>query len=84
MTAPTLEAPRQPRLSHREVEVLLAWLACDSKERAAERLYLSPCTLNTYLTRVRAKYAEVGRPAPTKAALVARALQDGLVAIEDL
>jgi hypothetical protein len=40
--------------------------------------------VNTYLTRVRAKYASAGRAAPTKASLVARALQDGLVTIDEL
>jgi hypothetical protein len=33
---------------------------------------------------VRAKYASVGRAAPTKAALIARALQDGLLRVGDL
>ena len=40
--------------------------------------------MNSYLTRVRVKYASVGRTAPTKAALVARAIQDGLVKIDEL
>lgn len=82
-TTTLVDAPR-PHLSTREVQVLLTWFGCDSKEATAQRLYLSPCTVGTYLGRVRTKYAEVGRPATTKAALVARALQDGLVAIEDL
>ena len=33
---------------------------------------------------MRVKYANVGRDAPTKAALVARALQDGLMRIDEL
>jgi hypothetical protein len=33
---------------------------------------------------VRAKYAAVGRPATTKAALVARAIQDGIVNVDDI
>jgi hypothetical protein len=33
---------------------------------------------------LRAKYAAVGRPAKTKAALVARAIQDGIVSVHDL
>ena len=37
-----------------------------------------------YLDRVRIKYANAGRPAATKAALVARAIQDGLIHPEDL
>lgn len=38
----------------------------------------------SYLDRVRIKYANVGRPARTKASLVARAVQDGLVDVDDL
>jgi DNA-binding CsgD family transcriptional regulator len=50
----------------------------------AKALFLSLGTVNTHLTRIRAKYTSVGRPAPTKAGLVARALQDGLVDISEL
>jgi len=44
------------------------------------------CTNNrSYaLQRVRAKYAAAGRPATTKAALVARAIQDGIVNVEEI
>lgn len=69
----------RPALSSREVDVLLAWFKCESKQLVAERLRLSPRTVSTYLDRVRIKYANRGRPAPTKAALVARAIQDGLI-----
>jgi hypothetical protein len=40
--------------------------------------------VNTHFGRVRTKYAAIGRPAPTKAALIARALQDGLINIDEL
>jgi DNA-binding NarL/FixJ family response regulator len=76
--------PGRPALSEREREVLLAWFENDSKNLVAERLNLSVKTIDTYIARVRIKYAEVGRPASTKAALVARALQDGLVDLSDL
>lgn len=66
-----------PRLSTREVEVLLAWFASDSKDEAAARLFISSSTVNTHLTRIRAKYAAAGRPAKSKASLFARAVQDG-------
>ncbi|MFI7000846.1 helix-turn-helix transcriptional regulator [Nocardia sp. NPDC050175] len=75
---------RRPTLSRREVEVLLAWLRADSKPEVCTLLFISPGTVNTHLSRIRDKYAAVGRPAPTKAALVARALQDGLVGVDDL
>lgn len=74
----------RPALSDREREVLLAWFESDSKNLVATRFGLSVKTIDTYIERVRIKYAEVGRPATTKAALVARALQDGLVDLSDL
>ncbi|MET9025585.1 helix-turn-helix transcriptional regulator [Nocardia sp. NPDC004168] len=81
---PTLASRERPALSSREIEVLLAWIASDSKVEVARRLYISLGTVNTHLARIRDKYAAVGRPAPTKAALVARALQDALIGIDDL
>ncbi|MEU6188496.1 helix-turn-helix transcriptional regulator [Nocardia sp. NPDC047038] len=80
----TLASRERPALSSREIEVLLAWIASDSKVEVARRLYISLGTVNTHLARIRDKYAAVGRPAPTKAALVARALQDALIGIDDL
>ncbi|SDD14573.1 LuxR C-terminal-related transcriptional regulator [Rhodococcus tukisamuensis] len=74
----------RPTLSAREIEVLLRWLHCDSKSAVAADMYLSLGTVNTHLARIRAKYAQVGRAAPTKAALVARAVQDGLISIDEL
>lgn len=78
------DRPQRPALSTREVEVLLAWFRCESKVEVGRRLYISLGTVNTHLSRVREKYTAVSRPAPTKAALVARALQDGLVRINEL
>lgn len=75
---------RRPRLSPREIDVLLEWFRCNSKEVAAKNLNLTSRTVNSYLDRVRGKYADVGRPASTKAALVARAIQDGLLNIDEL
>ncbi|MEE4022914.1 LuxR C-terminal-related transcriptional regulator [Gordonia sp. PKS22-38] len=74
----------RPALTTREVEVLRTWLKVDTKPAVAQELYISLGTVNTHLTRIRAKYADIGRPAPTKAALVARAVQDGLVALDEL
>lgn len=71
--------PDRPVLSEREREVLLAWFESDSKQLVAQRFHLSVKTVDTYIARVRIKYADAGRPATTKAALVARALQDGLI-----
>lgn len=71
-------------LSAREVEVLRTWLVSDTKETAARALYVSHSTVNTHITRIRSKYQDAGRPATTKTALLARALQDGLITVEEL
>jgi DNA-binding NarL/FixJ family response regulator len=74
----------RPRLTPREVDVLVSWFASESKEMVARKLNLSVSSVNTYINRIRIKYANMGREAPTKAALVARAIQDGLVSLEEL
>lgn len=80
----TDDRPHRPRLSPRESQVLLEWFHSESKEMVARRLHLTVHRVNSCLERVRIKYANVGREAPTKAALVARALQDGLITTDDL
>lgn len=75
---------KQPSMTAREIEVLLEWLRNDSKREVARALYISAGTVGTHLHRIRAKYAAVGRPANSKAALVVRAIQDGLVGIDEL
>jgi len=74
----------RPNLPAREKEVLIAWFQTDSKDLVADKLQIAPSTVRTHLQRVRAKYAAVGRPASTKAALVARALQDGIINVDEL
>jgi DNA-binding NarL/FixJ family response regulator len=76
--------PDRPRLTPREVDVLVNWFACESKEMVGRKLGLSVRTVSSYIDRVRIRYANVGRPASTKAALVARAIQDGLVRLDEL
>ncbi len=71
-------------LAPREKEVLIAWFRTESKDVVARQLQIAPTTVRTHLQRVRAKYAAVGRPATTKAALVARAIQDGIVNVDDI
>jgi DNA-binding NarL/FixJ family response regulator len=72
------------KLSEREKEVLVAWFQTDSKDLVGKRLYISPATVRTHVQRARAKYAGVGRPAPTKSALLARAIADGILSLNDL
>lgn len=74
---------RRPDLSAREIEVLLAWLRAESKEQAASELFISASTIATHVARIRVKYAAVGRPAPSKSALFARAIQDGYTTLAD-
>lgn len=88
---PSMEAALQghdacprPVLAPREQEVLLAWFQTDSKDMVAQQLFLAPSTVRTHLQRIRAKYTAAGRPAGTKAALVARAIQDRIISIDDL
>jgi DNA-binding NarL/FixJ family response regulator len=77
-------AADRPQLTDREQEVLLAWFQCESKQLVAVRCNLSPRTVEGYIDRIRVRYARAGRPAATKAALVARALQDGLIDLDEL
>jgi DNA-binding NarL/FixJ family response regulator len=71
-------------LSDRERQVLVAWFTTESKDHVGNLLQIAPATVRTHLQRVRAKYASVGRPAPTKSALLARAIEDGIIGLSDL
>lgn len=84
MQATMTEDRARPQLSAREIEVLRAWIISDSKITVARNLYISPATVGTHIVRIREKYDAVGRPAQSKAALVARALQDGHVQLDEL
>lgn len=72
------------KLSEREKEVLIAWFQTENKDLVGKRLYIAPTTVRTHLQRARAKYAAVGRPAPTKSALLARAVEDGILSLNEL
>lgn len=77
-------ASSRPRLTPREQDALVLWFRCESKEMVADKMGVSTSTVNTYLDRVRIKYANAGRSAPTKASLLARAIQDGLIGLDEL
>lgn len=85
---PAARGPRRryerPQLSQRELEVLRCWLLSESKSEASAKLHLAQGTIKSHLHRIRGKYEAVGRTANTKASLVARALQDGIVRLDDL
>ena len=71
-------------LSDKEREALLLWFQSMSKASVARRMRISEHTVKQYVDRARIKYARAGRPAATKAALLARAIEDGLVRPEEI
>lgn len=78
------QASGRLNLSERERQVLVAWLRTSSKDDVSQELHITPATVRTHLQRIRIKYAGVGRPAPTKSALLARAVEDGIVGLSEL
>lgn len=67
------------QLSAREREVLRLYAAGLPLKIVADRLGVAYSTAKENITRVRMKYIEVGRPAPTKVDLLRRAMEDGIV-----
>lgn len=67
------------QLSVREREVLSLYATGLPLKAVAERLGVAYSTAKENITRVRTKYVEVGRPAPTKLDLLRRAVEDGFV-----
>lgn len=74
----------RPVLSDQEREALLLWFQSMSKASVARRMRISEHTVKQYIDRARIKYARAGRAAATKAALLARAIEDGLVRAEEI
>jgi DNA-binding NarL/FixJ family response regulator len=83
-SSPVADRSSTPRLSSREMQVLRAWFAASSKELVAAKLHITAKTVDTYIARVRVKYASVGRAARTKSELVSRALDDGIITLAEL
>jgi two-component system, NarL family, nitrate/nitrite response regulator NarL len=71
--------PGRPVLSAQERQALLLWFQGMSKASVGRRMAITENTVRQYIDRARMKYAASGRPAPTKDALLARAIEDGLV-----
>jgi DNA-binding NarL/FixJ family response regulator len=67
------------RLSPREQEVLSLYASGETAVSVAQRTGLARETVADYVTRIRKKYAEAGRPAHSRVDLFRRALEDGLV-----
>jgi len=73
------QRPARPVLSQQELQALLLWFQGMSKESVARRMSISENTVRQYISRARAKYAATGRTAPSKDALLARAIEDGVI-----
>jgi len=73
------ERPARPELSSQERQALLLWFQGMSKASVARRMSISENTVRQYISRARAKYAATGRTAPSKDALLARAIEDGVI-----
>jgi DNA-binding NarL/FixJ family response regulator len=73
------QRPARPMLSDQEQQALLLWFQGMSKASVARRMSISENTVRQYISRARAKYAATGRTAPSKDALLARAIEDGVI-----
>lgn len=67
------------QLGRRERDVLHLYASGLPLKAVAEQLGIAHSTAREHLDRVRAKYVEVGRPAPTKVDLLRRAVEDGIL-----
>ncbi|MFF2079221.1 AAA family ATPase [Kitasatospora sp. NPDC058162] len=72
--------PNRPRLSPKELQVLLDYASGLTLKSAARRAGITPNTAKDYLDRVKAKYRRAGRPAYTKIDLATRVREDGFAA----
>jgi two-component system, NarL family, nitrate/nitrite response regulator NarL len=73
------QRPARPALSEQERQALLLWFQGMSKASVGRRMAISENTVRQYISRARAKYAATGRTAPSKDALLARAIEDGVI-----
>ena len=67
------------QLGRREREILHLYASGLPLKLAAEKLGIGYSTAREYLDRIRVKYVEVGRPAPTKVDLLRREVEDGIL-----
>jgi two-component system, NarL family, nitrate/nitrite response regulator NarL len=78
------DRPDRPALSEQERTALLLWFQSMSKQAVAARMGIAESTVRQYIQRARIKYANAGRPAPTRTQLLARAIQDGLISASEV
>ncbi len=67
------------QLGRRERDVLHLYASGLPMKQVATELGVAPSTVKQHLDRIRKKYIEVGRPAPTKVDLLRRAVEDGIL-----
>jgi two-component system, NarL family, nitrate/nitrite response regulator NarL len=72
-------SPARKSLSDQEVTALRLWFTGMSKAAVGRRMGITDNTVRQYIARARVKYANAGRPAPTKELLLARAIEDGII-----
>lgn len=70
--------PERPRLSTKELQLLLSYAAGMTLDAAARRSGIRPATAKNYLERIKQKYRSAGRPTYTKLDLATRVREDGL------
>lgn len=70
---------RTPMLAPREAQVVSLYATGLPLKSVARRAGIGVETAREYLGRVRRKYLDAGRPAPTKTDLYQRAVEDGLL-----
>ncbi len=78
------QRPARPALSQQERQALLLWFQGMSKASVGMRMSISENTVRQYISRARAKYAATGRIAPSKDALLARAIEDGVIRPDEI
>ena len=78
------DRPDRPALSEQELTALLLWFQSMSKAAVAARMGIAESTVRQYIQRARIKYANAGRPAPTRTQLLARAIEDGLIRADEV
>ncbi|WP_336651166.1 MULTISPECIES: response regulator transcription factor [unclassified Leucobacter] len=84
--AAALEADRgfvATLLTPREVEVLALYAGGEPAKRVARALFISEDTVIDHIRNIRAKYADQDRPVSSKIDLFRRAVEDGILRIDD-
>mgnify|MGYP006276531317 CR=1 FL=1 len=70
---------KEAKLSPREREVLTLYASGMALKQVAFTLNIKLNTAKEHIDRVRAKYADIGRPVSSKTELLIRAIEDGLM-----